>query len=353
MSRPDDFSVEIKTRLSDRAGHRCCFLGCGAPTVGPSQETENSVSRIGMACHISAASSGKGSKRYRPSMTSEERSGYGNGIWMCYSHGKLIDTDQTRFSIDILKRWKEIGENVAGIMLEKGCDYLTAIKLAHAQGFTGNELLITEVGGAENQIIGTAIEDSGVPILWGRSLANAIRSFFIERARNAFQHGAATRVSLKIFPNKVVLTDDGSEFSAKELLSSSSTSGGVLSARSLVEDFGEGVIIADSYEGGVNITTVARIVDVSSISDVTSCYYQITHSDFRRGGVTVLVEERCKEVFVVLPEFITLSDFGLMLESFPALRQEKRPLVFIGRNLAPREVQLIKEHYPLARLIEL
>jgi hypothetical protein len=35
-------------------------------------------------------------------MSTAELQSAENGIWMCYRHGKLIDTDETTYSADIL-----------------------------------------------------------------------------------------------------------------------------------------------------------------------------------------------------------------------------------------------------------
>ena len=40
-------------------------------------------------------------------MTSQERKAYENGIWLCQSCSKLIDSDVQRYSTDKLKKWKE------------------------------------------------------------------------------------------------------------------------------------------------------------------------------------------------------------------------------------------------------
>ena len=56
----DEFPLNVKKALADRAGNRCSFPGCGAPTMGPSDEAPNASSNVGMACHIVAAASGPG-----------------------------------------------------------------------------------------------------------------------------------------------------------------------------------------------------------------------------------------------------------------------------------------------------
>lgn len=64
MSNRDEFLMTTKRALCDRAGNKCSFPTCSAPTSGPSDESDSSVDSTGMACHIFAAAEGKGAKRY-------------------------------------------------------------------------------------------------------------------------------------------------------------------------------------------------------------------------------------------------------------------------------------------------
>ena len=73
-----------------------------------------------MAAHITAAA--KGGPRYDNNMTSQERKAYENGIWLCQSCSKLIDSDVQRYSTDKLKKWKEISEQMAVLELETGTE---------------------------------------------------------------------------------------------------------------------------------------------------------------------------------------------------------------------------------------
>ena len=45
-----------------------------------------------------------------------------NGIWMCYSHGKLIDTDENTYTAAMLLTWKHIAELRAKLSQELGRD---------------------------------------------------------------------------------------------------------------------------------------------------------------------------------------------------------------------------------------
>ena len=45
----------------------------------------------------------QGGPRYAASMTPEERKSFENGIWLCQSCSKLIDTDITRYPKELLQ----------------------------------------------------------------------------------------------------------------------------------------------------------------------------------------------------------------------------------------------------------
>jgi hypothetical protein len=69
---------------------------------------EDSFVNVGEAAHITAAA--PGGKRYDPSLTQEERRAASNGIWLCELCAKLIDTDEARFTVELLRRWKQDAE---------------------------------------------------------------------------------------------------------------------------------------------------------------------------------------------------------------------------------------------------
>lgn len=100
----DDFSQRTKNDLALRASYLCSLCKCS--TVGPSDEGPDAVTMIGVAAHICAAAGGPGARRYDPNMTSEERSDIDNGIWLCQSCSVLIDRDQERFSVEVLRQMR-------------------------------------------------------------------------------------------------------------------------------------------------------------------------------------------------------------------------------------------------------
>lgn len=99
-----DFSQKTKELIAKKAGYICSFPKCSQLTTGPSDDRMSGASQIGVAAHITAAS--VGGPRYDPALTPEERSSEKNGVWLCQNHGKLIDDNQRKFSVDDIKRWK-------------------------------------------------------------------------------------------------------------------------------------------------------------------------------------------------------------------------------------------------------
>ena len=83
--------------------------------MGPNS-IEHKATNIGVAAHITAASSG--GPRFNEKLTSEQRSSISNAIWLCQSCSKLIDSD-LKYTIDILLNWKNEAEQQAELKLNK------------------------------------------------------------------------------------------------------------------------------------------------------------------------------------------------------------------------------------------
>lgn len=103
----DDFTKKTKDLLAKRVGWRCSNPNCRRPTSAAGTK-DSDVINIGVAAHITAASE-KG-PRYNKMLSAEERRSYKNGIWLCQSCAKLIDSDENRYSVDVLQEWKRNAE---------------------------------------------------------------------------------------------------------------------------------------------------------------------------------------------------------------------------------------------------
>ncbi|MGE0704665.1 MAG: HNH endonuclease, partial [Vicinamibacterales bacterium] len=91
----DDFSKATIERLAKRAGYLCSNPHCRLPTIGAALSHEGVVN-IGLAAHITA--SAPGGPRYDASLTPEQRRHESNGLWLCQTDGKLVDSDEGHFT---------------------------------------------------------------------------------------------------------------------------------------------------------------------------------------------------------------------------------------------------------------
>lgn len=100
----DDFSKATVRLLAQRAGYMCAQPDCRQLTVGPSDDRVGRVTMVGVAAHITAAA--PGGPRFDAGMQPEDRASETNGLWVCQTHGKLIDDTASRHTVETLRRWK-------------------------------------------------------------------------------------------------------------------------------------------------------------------------------------------------------------------------------------------------------
>ncbi len=120
----DDFPRQVVENLAKRVGNRCSNPTCRRLTSGPHSEGSKAIN-IGVAAHITAAS--PGGPRYSADLSSEDRKGIENGIWLCQFCAKLVDNDEGRYSVNLLRQWKVESE----IRALKDVESATSISLPH------------------------------------------------------------------------------------------------------------------------------------------------------------------------------------------------------------------------------
>ena len=111
-----------KTNYVSAWGGKCSNPNCRKETKGPHSDPRKSVS-IGVAAHITAAS--EGGPRYDPNMSSEERRSIENGIWLCSTCAKMIDSDADAYPAELLHEWKKVAEDEQIRIINQGEIFLT------------------------------------------------------------------------------------------------------------------------------------------------------------------------------------------------------------------------------------
>lgn len=323
-----DFTQKDKQILAQRSGFICSYPSCHALTIASSKESVEKTSATGMACHIYAASNGKNAKRVNVNMTDEQLSDISNGIWMCYTHGKLIDADETRFSAQLLMEWKEINERIAAIRQETGVDYLSAYKIVSLDKLISNEVILPKEFNINNYV-GEAFHDSYVAVSWGRSITDAVRDFIVEYIRNAHEHGNADNCKLQINAHEIIVTDDGDEFDARSLYHLEGESGGCLSIRKLLDAHGENILLSSYKENGSNYLKISLPRKRSDISDSTPCTVNVDMRTLREGDFSYQIKESCNEVFIILPSYFGYSDVGILKANHQFIDKPGKHLVFV------------------------
>lgn len=116
----DYFSPATKDLLAKRSGYICAYPGCKRMTVAGSKDRQSGITLTGIAAHITAAS--ERGPRYDPSMNHDERASERNGIWTCQIHGKFIDDNPSKCSVEQLRRWKSQHEEWVFDRVESGAE---------------------------------------------------------------------------------------------------------------------------------------------------------------------------------------------------------------------------------------
>jgi hypothetical protein len=104
-SARDNFPRLAVDALCKRAAYICSNPNCRAQTLAPSDAEQGKYLYIGKAAHICGAA--QGGPRYRGNMSTEERAGIANAIFLCSGCADMIDKNSgADFSEERLRHWK-------------------------------------------------------------------------------------------------------------------------------------------------------------------------------------------------------------------------------------------------------
>lgn len=134
----DDFSRPIRERAGARVGLHCSNPECQKLTSGPAADPARAIN-IGVAAHITAAA--PGGPRYDPALSAEERSSIDNAIWLCAGCATMIDRDVRRFSVPVLRSWRQRAWDAAAKAMAAGTRYRSIASTEVRQELTVGQLV--------------------------------------------------------------------------------------------------------------------------------------------------------------------------------------------------------------------
>jgi hypothetical protein len=311
-----------------------------------------------MACHIAAASSGPGARRFVAEMSNEERASIENGVWMCYTHGKLVDTDEKRFSIPMLKKWRELAEFRAQWILDYGIEkplpqYVTRGRI----GFADEEITFTDLGG-ENEVIGRAFMDCCVESMWPPEISRTVRDLVIELVRNALSHGLAKQCTVRISKDAIFVRDEGKDFSCLDLESHPSGRGGAAAISHLRTNFSSEVVLGAKRVNGINETMFAPAGGYKGVMLTAPCAVQLDRHDWevvKEGSLPTRFLAQslnpCRIIYIVLPSFISPSDTYKLRERISLDAVKEKQIVFVASGASALVSQQLTKLFPGCRIL--
>lgn len=344
----DEFPIAVKAALAKRAGHRCSFPGCDQVTIGPSAESTTATANTGHAAHIAAAAGGPGSRRYDARMNPADRRSIDNGIWCCATHAKLIDTDEVRYSVDQLKAWKGIAERKAQARQAHGERGLHG-RAAMAEMTLVPERLDLASTDRANEVVGEGVQNACIQDVWGQDVADAIRDFLVEHARNAFSHGKATRVEIAFEKTSIRVLDDGAYFDISSLPLGMGR-GGALALEHLRRALGVGLVSVVRL-GSTNNLLIPLVRNPSELAQVNPCTVVL-----QRGDPSVLPNGpgaflACGRVFVVVPRYMTFSDVGFLEAVFDDIGKPTASITLILERTSEGVIEFYRRMFPELQIV--
>lgn len=350
MKNRTEFDRGVPEALAKNSGYKCSFPSCGALTVGPSQESELKPSSTGMACHIIAASGGPGARRVIPGTPDSTISGIGNGVWLCYKHGKIVDTDEVTYTVDMLRTWRKLSELRAQLSHELGRDVDLDFKNSTDIYLPRDQINFSGLG-CESEMIGDALKYSCIHSIWGDSVAHATRDFIVEVTRNALSHGGATSVEVRIEPESILIIDNGHKFDATTLSNARSISGGAESIKQLRGIFNNNVIVTFESDSFNNFHRVSLVRSIDDFEKFAPCVLKVQREHIWAAKFPTVVFDDCDTIYILLPEYFALSDVLRLPQMIDSAMPANRNYILIARGVSERAIKLMSEGLPRARFI--
>ncbi|SMP36408.1 hypothetical protein [Shimia sagamensis] len=304
----------------------------------------------GMACHIFAAANGPAARRAKPEASAAKLGSIDNGIWMCYRHGKLIDTDECAYTPELLTDWRRLAERRAALRHELGREPLSVDLSVEPMPTAEIELSSPEFVGQ----ISETLEAGAVAIIWGDQNAMAVRDLIIELARNALTHGSAQKVKLAVKAHTIELSDDGSPFSLSALKEVGVPRGGALALQQALQ-LSPQVEVSYRRNNEQNIVDIGHIGAIDEMLSLNPCSTVLGVGMERVTEAMNFIEVRkeCGTVFL-RPHLgiLSYSDLYNISNGIKARNLKDRDIVLVIEPHSKGVRKFIESEMPEVRIIE-
>jgi hypothetical protein len=283
---------------------------------------------------------------------------------MCETHAKLIDTDEVRFTVEMLQRWRELAELRAklsqaikqpvNVHLRQGNEVSLAevkrsVSRPHAAVDASLNLNETVINDLCNAVLDSCIVD-----VWGDDIGHAVRDLAAELMLNAFQHDA-NHFQLDINLNRVIIKSDDGPFSFGDLLADPQCNGGQRAAASLIK-LNDRLITSYRRDSGFNIIEIAFVSSSDQVLCTTTC--SVDYGDF----VTDLenfdqlppMYFDCETIYVVMGprRHLIPSVARRLTDSLQKLADNQKRVVLIGSSISKGVVLQLKEVFPNMQVMQ-
>lgn len=336
MSQRDDFSARTLEELAKRVSFRCSAPSCSTATIGPSNSRKSGITNIGVGAHVTAAA--KGGPRYNEELSPQKRAAYGNGIWLCGNHAKLIDDNEDRYPERLLQSWKMNAERNARTRVGRPAETQVPSLLVD------HEVVVPK--GDPRQQVWDFFEDIGAIQAWSREVRESTLFLVYEIALNALTHGRSENLSLKTKKGCLYVTYTGQDFGPLDL-DIADGQGGVAALKSFRRQCNGAMELAYRHREG---SSEWVLIDLTrSLNHRHPCGLQLTGSVIDGGDFNRV--QGCAEVHLYIrSQIFSFSDAGRLARQLVA-RLPDRCYVFHNVSSDPGLREYISARLPRVRFV--
>jgi hypothetical protein len=274
---------------------------------------------------------------------------------MCETHAKLIDTDEVRFTADMLNCWRKLAELRASLSQQTGTSVEVHLRQGNEVPLAVVERSVTQGGTDAMNDVCDAVLDSCIVDVWGDAIGFAVRDIVAELMVNAFRHGGASQFELNINLDRIQVRSDDEPYSFGQLLADGKGHGGQQAAESLIK-LNDRLITSYRREGNWNVFEVVFVTSAEQVLRTSTC--SVDYGDF---VMTLEFAEQwpamytdCETIYVVMGprQHLVPSAARNLSARLEALAAGQKQIVLVGSAISAGVISTLKMAFPDLQVIQ-